>query len=97
MERKRPCTGLGSWRHVTVDEITPDNVTLLPRAFEHMGLPWDWLVNMDGASMGTSSRGGPGGPGGLGGFLGGLSGPGPSQGLGGSGGAANMENGTFQI
>ena len=45
--------------------------------------------------MGTSNRGGPGGPGGLGGFLGGLSGPG--QGHGASGGAANMENGTFKI
>ena len=45
--------------------------------------------------MGTCNRGGPGGPGGLGGFLGGLSGPG--QGLVGSGGAANMENGTFKI
>jgi len=46
---------------------------------------------MDGASAGTSNRGGPGGPGGpggLGGFLGGLSGQG--QGL-------NLQNGTFQI
>jgi hypothetical protein len=48
-------------------------------------------THMDGASAGTSNRGGPGGPGGpggLGGFLGGLSGPG--QGL-------NLQNGTFQI
>ena len=42
---------------------------------------------MDGVSISTSNRGG------LGGFLGGLSGPG----LGGSGGAAHMENGTFKI
>lgn len=42
-------------------------------------------THMDGASAGTSNRGGPGG---LGGFLGGLSGQG--QGL-------NLQNGTFQI
>ena len=46
---------------------------------------------MDGASAGTSNRGGPGG---LGGFLGGLSGPGHVHG---QGQGLNLQNGTFQI
>ena len=48
-------------------------------------------THMDGASTGTSNRGGPGG---LVGFLGGLSGPGHVHG---QGQGLNLQNGTFQI
>jgi hypothetical protein len=49
VERTRPWTGIGEWRHVTTDEVSGDFKQLLPAGFEHAALPFTWLTTMEGA------------------------------------------------
>ena len=49
VERNRPWTGIGEWRHVTVDEVSSDCTHLLKKGFEHSSLIRSWLSTQEGA------------------------------------------------